>query len=208
MPSTKKKPATEKIDLYKLHKTEYAAPKKPKIIDVEPAQYLAIVGQGEPGSAQFEACIGGLYGMAYTIKFNSKAAGHDFVVCKLEGLYWSCDPDSDGAFDKSALEWKLMIRVPDFVTKKDLVAARQALKEKGKDGDFDAVVLERLKEGRCVQMLHVGPYDDEQVTIDAMMAFAEAKGLKPNGHHHEVYLSDPRRVPPERLRTILRQPVK
>lgn len=198
------KTTADKIDLYKLNKADYAAPKKPTIVNIGSAKYLCVLGNGEPGSAAFEACVGALYGMAYTIKFIHKFADQDFVVCKLEGLYWGYE---DGPFDKTKLEWKLMIRVPDFITKKDLADARKSLDEKGKEGDFEAVTLETLKEGRCVQMLHLGPYDNEQETIDKMMAFATAEGLSPSGPHHEIYLSDPRRVPEEKLRTILRQPV-
>jgi hypothetical protein len=101
----------------------------------------------------------------------------------------------------------LIIRVPDFIKEKDLQQTFAQLRAKGKDGDFENVKLESLDEGSCVQMLHVGPYNQENRTIDQMLAFAEEKGLTCRGKHHEIYLSDPRRVPPERLRTILRLPV-
>ncbi len=199
----------DKLDLYKRHKAEYAAPKKPALVETKPARYLAIDGRGGPGDETFQAKIAGLYGMAYTAKFNSKLAGRDYVVCKLEGLYWTGDgkPGLDET-PKDQWCWTLLMRVPDFITAGLLDEARRALRERGKEGDFDDVGLETIDEGRCVQMLHVGPYEHERTTIDAMTSFAGAEGLRPHGRHHEIYLSDPRRVPPEKLRTILRQPVK
>lgn len=200
----------EKIDLFKLHRAEYAQPKSPKVIDVGPAKYIVVDGHGEPGGAMFESRIGALYGMAYTLKFNSKFAGQDYTVGKLEGLYSVDGAGVDGSAkpDPKQMKWRLMIRVPDFISKKHLANARQTLQEKGKEGDFDAVGLETVKEGTCVQMLHVGPYDREQQTIEAMHEFAGAEGLAPHMWHHEIYLSDPRRVTPEKLKTIIRLPVK
>ena len=199
----------DKLDLYKLHKAEYAAPKKPALIETKPALFLAIDGRGGPGDETFQAKVAGLYGLAYTAKFNSKLAGRDYVVCKLEGLYWTGDGTSSlDDTPKDQWCWKLLMRVPDFITAGHLEDARRILRDRGKEGDFDDVVLETIDEGLCVQMLHVGPYEDERATIDAMMSFAEAEGLRPHGRHHEIYLNDPRRVPPEKLRTILRQPVE
>lgn len=141
---------TEKVDLYKLHKADYAAPKKPVLLEVAPARYLGIDGEGKPGGEEFQARVGALYGAAFTIKMTRKFAGKgDYAVCKLEGL----------------------------------------------------------DEGQCVQMLHLGPFDAERETIAVMRAFMDEEGLTRRGLHHEIYLSDPRRVAPERLRTILRLPV-
>jgi len=200
--------ASEKIDLFKLHKEEYAQPKKPKIITVSRAQYLAIDGMGDPAGDVFQDSIGGLYLMAYTLKFAGKAAGRDFGVCKLEAI-WRFEEASKpiSEIPKSDWRWTMMIRVPEFIADADLAAARDALRDKGKEGDFDAVGLRELEEGECVQMLHVGPYEQEPETIAIMAEYMADNGLRPAGNHHEVYLSDPRRVPPERLRTILRQPV-
>ena len=201
---------TDKIDLYKLHKAEYAAPKKPKLIETKRARYMVVEGQGAPGDETFQRKIEALYGMAYTAKFQSKFAGRDYTVCKLEGIY-GIGGQKAADFDKLPPEqwkWKLLIRVPDFVGDKQLDEARKALRERGKEGDFDDVHLEEIDEGPCVQMLHVGPYEEEKRTIDAMKAFADEGGYEMHMWHHEIYLSDPRRVPPERLKTILRQPVK
>jgi hypothetical protein len=199
----------QKIDLYKLHKTEYAATRKPSLVEVKPATYLAISGQGAPGGERFTASIGALYGVAFTIKMTRKFAGRqDYAVCKLEGQWWS-EPGRDLA--KLPLDqwlWNLLIRTPDFINEEDLRPAVAVLLKRGKSEDVKRVRLETLAEGSCVQMLHVGPYDKEHETIEVMRAFAEKQKLQFSGKHHEVYLSDPRRVPPDRLKTILREPVR
>jgi hypothetical protein len=201
--------AQTKIDLYKLHKTEYAATRKPALVEVKPACYLAISGQGAPGGQRFTDSIGALYGMAFTIKMARKFAGQqDYAVCKLEGQWW-CKPSAEfGKLPPEEWLWKLLIRTPDFITKRDLAQAVAVLLKRGKGEDVRQVRLESLVEGRCVQMLHVGPYDKLRETIVMMNAHAEKQGLQLTGKHHEIYLSDPRRVPPERLKTILRHPVR
>jgi hypothetical protein len=186
----------KKLDLYLEHKSEYVAPKKPVLVDVRPAQYLAIAGRGKGGGPEFQKKLGALYNVAFTVKMAIKAAGRDYGVCKLEGL-WRSDQD-----------WTLIIRTPDFIAAKDVKDAVRKLREKGKDAEVAEVEIERLHEGRVVQMLHVGPYDREQGTIEAMREFAAAAGMRFGGLHHEIYLSDPRRVAAETLRTILRYPVK
>lgn len=200
----------EKIDLYKLHKAEYAAPKKPKLIETEPAQFMVVSGTGGPGGDVFQNRVEALYAMAYTTKFISKSAGQDFTVCKLEGLY-GIDGQSFENLSKISQDkwkWKLMIRMPDFVDDDQLDKTRSTLRDKGKEGSFDEVSLESIEEGLCVQMLHLGPYDQEEQTLEVMSEFVSEQELKAHRWHHEIYLSDPRRVPPEKLRTILRQPVQ
>ena len=196
-----------KLDLYKLHKDEYVTPKKPVLIRVKPAQYLAIRGKGAPGGERFTACIGALYGMAFTIKMARKFSGkQDYTVCKLEGQ-WFFDGDPQKV-PRDKWEWKLMIRTPDFIGKNDQKEALATLLKRGKAPEVKSVELEKIEEGDCVQMLHMGPYDQEHETIEMMKRLAAEKGFGFSGPHHEIYLSDPRRVPPERLRTILREPVK
>jgi len=199
----------EKLDLYKEHKGEYAAPKTPALVAVGPGTYLAIEGRGEPGGAEFTAKVGALYGTAFTIKMASKFAGRDYKVCHLEGLWWPPD-GGGGIFDgpREQLCWRLLIRTPDFIRPPDLTVATRALLDKGKGAEVAEVSLEPLNEGLCVQMLHVGPYAAEPETIARMHQFAAAEGVSFAGVHHEIYLSDPRRVAPERLRTILRVPVR
>lgn len=201
-------PTAPKLDLYKKHRTEYIAPKKPTLVKTKPAQYIAISGSGAPGSAGFQNKIGALYGVAFTLKMAKKFAGKDYKVCHLEGLYWGSEKEDNMlSIDPKELNWTLLMRVPDFIKGKDLQQAIAQLHGKRKTGAFDAVRLERIDEGTCVQMLHVGPYNQECGTITQMISYAKEKGLGCHGKHHEIYLSDPRRVAPERLRTILRLPV-
>lgn len=196
---------TTKLDLYKLHKAEYVAPKTPALAQTKPAQYLAIAGQGAPGGERFTACVGALYGAAFTIKMTRKFSGkQDYAVCKLEGRWFFGGDPADVPREK--WKWTLMIRTPDFILQKDLQTAVETLRKRGKSREIEEVRLETIDEGVCVQMLHVGPYEKECESIALMRQFAETKGLKLDGPHHEIYLSDPRRVPAERLRTILRWP--
>jgi hypothetical protein len=200
---------TAKLDLYKEFKQDYVAPKKPVLIRVSTAKYLAITGRGEPGGAMFQEHVGALYGAAFTLKMEKKAAGRDYKVCHLEGLWWG--DNNEPVFPSappSSWNWKLLIRVPDFVTATDLDKAISRLKEKGKRDPASEITLETISEGLIVQMLHVGPYAEEQKTIAEMLKLAQSNGKSFCGMHHEIYLSDPRRVAPERLRTILRMPVQ
>lgn len=198
-----------KLDLYRRHRTEYAAPRAPVMVTTKPAKYLAIAGRGAPSDPAFARSIGALYAMAFTIKMARKFAGRDYTVTKLEGLWWGQRAGRLLIDEPQARwRWKLMIRVPSFITAVDRRRALATLAERGKDSWVQRVKLEGLREGRCVQMLHVGPYDAEHTSIGAMKAFARERGLRPNGKHHEIYLSDPRRVPPSRLKTILRHPVR
>ena len=193
--------APAKLDLYREHRDEYVAPRDPALVDVAPARYLAIVGRGKPGGAEFANAVGALYTVSFTIKMASKAAGSDYAVSKLEGLWWK---------EGSAVEWtwQLMIRVPEFITRTHLADAVKKLLDREKDEIVTRVTLETLDEGKCVQVLHIGPYTAEQPTIAKMRAFAKQQGLSFKGRHHEIYLSDPRRVEADKLRTILRQPVE
>jgi len=197
-----------KLDLYQTNKAEYATPRKPVLLRIAKATYLGIAGRGTPGGEAFQQAMGALYSVAFTIKMASKLAGRDYGVSKPEGLWWV---DSGGSFKtepKDKWSWRLLIRTPDFIGKRELEAARRQLAEKGKGPLVNEVELTTLNENQCVQMLHTGPYDREPETILQMEAFAAEQGYRFDGLHHEIYLSDPRRVAPERLRTILRIPVR
>ena len=194
------------IDLFTRHKDEYAMPKEPALVTVRPGRYLTATGVGAPGSAEFQAKLGALYGHAYTIKFaRKKAGGEDFKVGVLEGLWWVPGGATWLSAPKGRWRWKLLIRVPESVRADDVRAARAALRAKGRPAT--GVRLETIAEGPSVQVLHVGPYADEPRTIARMDAYARAEHLRFRGRHHEIYLSDPRRVTAARLRTILRHPV-
>ena len=201
---------SEKLDLHKKHKADYVASKKtPALVDVSPASYITITGRGEPGGEAFTAKVGALYSMAFTIKMTRKFAGlGDYKVCHLEGLWWGEGAGEFYDLPRDEWQWKLLIRTPDFIASSDVKQAKQALTAKGKPPEFNEVKLEAVKEGLCVQMLHVGPYSLEPQTIQLMRTFAEENGMRFHGRHHEIYLSDPRRVAPERLRTILRNPLR
>ncbi len=198
-----------KLDLYKKFREEYVMPKEPVFVTVMPAMYLTIAGIGSPQGKEFEAAVGALYTTAFTLKMAQKFAGHDYKVCHLEGQWWT-----DGASDwqkakKEDWHWRLLLRVPEFITQEAFKAAVKSAIAKGKSGELvNHVRLEKLDEGRCVQVLHVGPYSTEKATLDKMEQLMGSKGLHFRGPHHEIYLSDPRRVPQARLRTILRHPVQ
>lgn len=201
--------APKKFDIYKEFAAEYVTPTSPALVDIKRAHYLIVTGRGEPGGAAFQSAIGALYNVAFAVKMARKFAGRDYTVSKLEGRWWVDDPKRSFLDEPpSEWSWKLMIRVPDFIKEKEVAATIEKLVAKGKPKEVSTVKLEELHEGKCVQVLHVGPYEKERPTIDGMHAFAEERGLKFHGLHHEIYLSDPRRVAPAKLRTILRHPVK
>ncbi len=196
-----------KLDLHKKYHSEYVMPKQPVFVSVGPAKYLAITGHGAPGGEHFQAHVSALYTVAYTLKITEKLAGQDFKVCHLEGQWWAQNDTDFRTHAPKEWEWRLLIRVPDFITQKELDAAIQTVMSKGKESLAKEVRFEELTEGRCVQVLHTGPYGEEQATVRKMHEMAERNGVHLRGPHHEIYLSDPNRVPKERLRTILRYPV-
>ena len=202
--------ADEKLNLYKHYKQDYTAKQQPLILRVTPSHYLAIDGHGAPGGDDFSQKMGALYGMAYTIKFGCKARGQDFVVSKLEGLWWIDGVEGYDFNGKSPdnWSWRILIRQPDFVTPSDREEAIKTLHRKKKEGPFEEVRLELFDEGEVVQILHVGPYAEETPTIMKMHEYAEEQGYQLDGLHHEIYLSDPFKTEPSKLKTILRHPVK
>jgi hypothetical protein len=202
-----REPKASKIDLYAEHSSEYVTAKSPVIVETRKAHYLAIEGAGSPKDAAFINAIGALYNVAFTIKTARKLAGTDYRITSLEALWWTT---RDGDFldvSKNDWRWRLIIRIPDFITPADLKEAIAKLIDRGKSDLVKQVKRITLNEGKCVQVLHTGPYDAEGPKIEAMRAHAAAHGLQFRGLHHEIYLSDPRRVASSRLRTVLRHPV-
>lgn len=195
----------KKLDHYRAKAGQF------RILEVPATAYLMVDGSGDPTtSAEFREGVEALYPMAYTVKFMSKARGEDFVVGPLEALWWA---DDYSVFtdrpDRSAWQWTLMIAQPDWVTEQDAEEARDRVGAK-KDAPpaLDRVRWEILDEGLCVQTLHIGPYDEEGPILERMHGeFLSSEGLALRGRHHEIYLSDPDRTAPEKLRTLLRQPV-
>lgn len=182
------------------------------IIEVPPLQYLMIDGHGDPNAAgPYQDAIETIYPVAYALKFFSKRElERDYTVMPLEALWWAEDMASfTDARDKSRWSWTLLNLVPEWITTEHLDAARARVEASGGAPSLGALRLATLDEGLCVQTLHVGSYDDEAPTLDALHnEFIPTNGLRMTGLHHEVYLSDARRTAPDRLRTILRQPVE
>jgi hypothetical protein len=181
-----------------------------RILDLPPRQYLMIDGHGDPNTPVYADAISTIYPVAYKVKFASKKQGRDYVVPPLEAL-WSA-PDM-AAFtsrrDKSQWDWTLLNLVPDWVTQVDVDEAVRVVAAGDRPPRLDDVRLETLAEGRCVQTLHLGPFDKEAGTLARMHdEFIPGAGLNMTGRHHEIYFSDVRKVDPAKFRTILRQPVK
>jgi len=196
------------MDLFKLHKTDYVMAKEPKLIDVKKATYLVINGTGAPGGEIFNDAVSALYAVAYTIKMTRKKHNKgDYVICKLEARYWSESKQPLNSTDMSLWQWQLMIRTPEHVEKVDIEQAAKALLAKGKTASISEVCLTEHHFGPCIQMLHIGAFEEEARTIEQMIVFASSHKLVPSGEHCEIYISDPRRVPSERLKTILRSPI-
>ncbi len=201
----------DKVDL-RQEITTYAAPRgRFQLAVVAPAQFLAIDGHGDPNSAPaYRDALAGLYPLAYRLKFTSKTVlDRDYTVMPLEALWWSDDLASfTSARDKTRWRWRLLNLVPSWLGARHVAEARAALARAGGSPTLDALRLEPLDEGLVVQTLHVGPYDEEGPVLSAMHRHVAEKGLELTGPHHEIYLSDPRRTAPARLRTVLRQPVR
>jgi hypothetical protein len=185
--------------------------KKFQVVDVPPMNFLMIDGHGDPNTAQeYQDAVEALYGVAYKLKFISKKeSGKDYVVPPLEGLWWAGDMETFTAQrDKSAWDWTMMIMQPEWITPAIVEeAVAQMEKAKGLPA-LSRLRLETYLEGLAVQIMHIGSYNDEGPTIASMHTFAAENGYALAGKHHEIYLSDPRRVAPEKLKTVLRQPVR
>jgi hypothetical protein len=201
----------DKID-FKQTLDAYRAPRGEfRVLDVPAAQYLMVDGHGDPNTdPAYQAALEALYPVAYKLKFASKQRlGRDYVVPPLEGLWWADDMEAFTARrDKSQWRWTMLLLVPEWLGGGDVDRAIEQVRSKGAPERLADVRLGALEEGLCVQTLHVGSFDDEAPLLDRMhRGFIPEQGLRMTGRHHEIYLSDPRRTAPERLRTLLRQPV-
>ena len=181
----------------------------PRFVDVPELSFLMVDGEGDPESAtSFMDAVGALYSTAYTLKCGLRKLGLDFTVMPLEALWW-VDGADPFAFDRRGnWRWTAMIAVPDEVTPVEVEEARVTVAEKRDIPSLPRLRFERFHEGLSVQVTHVGPYGAEAPTIEQVHAFIREQGCAPRGQHHEIYLSDPKRTPPERLKTIIRQPVQ
>ncbi len=180
-----------------------------QLVDVPELQYLMVDGSGDPAAAAaFQDAMQTLYSVVYTLKFRSKALGRDFVVMPVEGLWWSDQPDAFAADDRDAWRWTMMVMVPDFIEPALVEECSAAAGAKRELPALDLLRFERYAEGRSAQTMHLGPYDEEGPTIAMLHEYVTAEGLTFAGRHHEIYMNDPRRTAPERLKTLIRQPVK
>ena len=207
-----------KFDYKKEYKEFYLPKNKPELIDVPAMNYIAVRGQGDPNEegGEYKAAIGLLYAIAFTIKMsekgNHKIEGFfDYVVPPLEGFWWQDGVDGVDYAHKEDYQWISLIRLPDFVTRIDFDWAVEEATRK-KQADFSRVEFYSYTEGMCVQCMHIGSYDEEPATVQAMEDYAHAMGyeidISEARFHHEIYLSDARRCSPEKLKTVIRHPVR
>lgn len=201
--------AGAKIDHKKVFRTLYTATAQPALLEVPSLRYLMIDGHGDPNTApEYTEALQALYAVSYAAKFALKrAGGPDLAVMPLQGLWWADDLGAFTAGDKDAWDWTMMIMQPDEVPPDLLEQARVTAATKAPARALDRLRVDRLAEDRAAQVLHVGPYADEGPTIARLHAFVAEQGLQLTGRHHEIYLGDPRRAAPEKLRTIIRHPV-
>ena len=206
------------FDFKKEYKEFYLPKKQPSIVTVPPMNYIAVRGQGDPNQEDgaYKQAIGLLYGIVFTIKM-SKMGDHriegyfDYVVPPLEGFWWQDGVMGIDYAHKEKFKWISVIRLPDFVTKEDFDwAAAEASRKKKMD--FSGAEFFRCEEGMCVQCMHLGAYDDEPATVARMHRFMEEQGyaldITEQRMHHEIYLSDARKVAPEKLKTVIRHPIR
>jgi len=201
----------EKLDLRKDLKYLYEpSTKAPVIVDVPAMRFLAIDGIGGVGEQEFQECIGALFTLGYPIRFGAKKQLEiDYPVMPLEGLYWNADGGFE--FDPTRPErmaWRLMMMVPDVLPTEFIEATRADVAEKKDPPRLADVRIEMFAEGPAVQIMHIGPYDGEAPTVERMLAFAAEQGYEVAGAHHEIYIGDPTRAAPEKLRTVLRYAVR
>jgi hypothetical protein len=203
-------------DLKKALAPFYSPPRDPVLVDVPELDYLMLDGKGAPEasptepSPEFQQAFQAIYPILYTLKFGLKPEGLVVPVLPLEALWYTAD---DLSFDMNVpaerWSWRVLMPVPDCVTPERFEDARaEVRRKKGDTPALGRLRLERWREGRSAQVMHVGPYADEPPTIERLHAFIAAQGLRQRGAHHEIYLGDPRQTDPARLKTVLRQPVE
>ena len=206
------------FDFKKEYKEFYLPPAKPVVVTVPKANYVAVRGKGDPNEegGAYQQAIGILYAVAYTLKMSYKTdhrieGFYDYVVPPLEGFWWQEGIDGIDYSDKSTFCWISVIRLPDFITKADFDWAVQTASKK-KKVDCSMAELLTIDEGLCVQIMHIGPYDDEPAFVALMDQYLVENGymndLSDTRLHHEIYLSDARKVAPENWKTVIRHPIK
>lgn len=197
-----------KLDLIKEYKQYYTAKNTLIVLEFGKISYLTIEGKGEPAGNAFTKAIEALYPLAYEIKAIYKKQEKDFRIPKLEGLWWTKSNKPFLEVPRSEWYWKLLIRMPNFVTSETFKNAREEVFKKKGLSLIKEIKFENMNEGRCVQIIHTGPYATEQKTIEQMIDFIKKNNYSIEGLHHEIYLSDPRKTIPAKMKTILRLPIK
>ena len=196
-----------KFDLVKEYRSYYTSERVPEIMEFGIANYLSIEGKGEPGGKVFIQKLKALYSLAYGIKRLCKERGNDFGVPKLEGLWWFDGERPAFEVPKSEWCWKLLIRMPEFVTGELMLSVQSEVASKKKNDLIREIAFKQFAEGKCIQIMHEGPYANESETIEKLMDFMVDNDLSVNGLHHEIYLSDPGKTEPSRMKTLIRYPV-
>lgn len=200
-----------KIDLKKELKHLYhPSAREVSVVDVPPLNFLMIDGAGDPNvSLEYQQAMDALFSLSYALKFRiKKSMGVDYTVMPLEGLWWTDDPSQFSMNNKEAWKWTAMIMQPEYVTLELLEEALAEVRRKKGLPALERVRFETYHEGLSAQIMHIGPYAAEEPTIAKLHSFIRDNGYELNGKHHEIYLSDPRRTAPEKLRTVLRQPIR
>lgn len=206
------------FDFKKEYKEFYLPKNKPQIVNVPKANFIAVRGQGDPNGegGEYQRAMGVLYSVAYTLKMSYMTdyrieGFFEYVVPPLEGFWWQEGVEGIDYGHKETFQWISLIRLPDFVTRKDFDWAVETAAKK-KKLDCSSAEFLTVEEGLCVQCMHLGAYDDEPATLALMDAYMEAQGyekdLSDSRRHHEIYLSDARKVPPEKRKTVIRQPIR
>lgn len=201
----------EKLDLKKTNKECYApSHKQPSIVDVPTYNFIMLDGHGNPNThPDYAEVVSALYQFAYALKFHiKKTQGSDYAVMPLEGLWWIAEGLSFSSDNKDDWEWTMMIVQPAMVTDEHIHEIRKQLAVKKPSSWLEKLRYEPYTEGLSVQIMHIGPYNTEATNIQLMHKFAQTHGYALRGKHHEIYLSDPRRTQPEKLKTIIRQPIE
>ncbi len=199
------------LDMKKTLKHLYSpSAKEVSVVDIPTMNYLMLDGEGNPNSEGYLEAVQALYGLAYGIRAISKATGQVFTVMPLEGL-WSFEGQEESNFqitdaDKDTFEWTLMLLQPEHITSEMVEQARDTVRKKKSLAPLDSIRFEAYDEGEAVQIMHIGSYDDEGPTVARLHHYIEDNGWQLGKKHHEIYLNDPRKVAPEKLKTIIRQP--
>lgn len=196
-----------KLNLSKEFPEYYKAKQKPALVTLQPSQYVSVSGVSAPEDPKFLKALEALYAVSYAIKFDWKKRGQDFVIPKMEAFWWV---ESGKPYDETPRDewyWEIMIQMPEFVTETDLETAVVKVVEKKELTNASEVYLKQMSERKCCHALHIGSYEKEQPTLQKLHGFIHDNGYKINGYHNEVYITDPRRTPEDRLKTILRYEV-